>query len=862
MKKRFLGFVNFIFCLSAVLLNLNTARAGAPVVHISPKPTWLSACKPYNKQPSLRSIEGGYFFELVEHQVQVEKQADYHHLVRQIVSDEGIQNGSEISVTFDPAFETLDFHDITVWRDNKPQNRLKSSAFKVLADEKELSDFIYQGSYSALCILDDIRKGDRIEYSYTITGHNPIFQGKYCDFLYFQYGQNVQHQYTSLIYSTQRNLHIKAFNTLSAPKISEAEGLKRYEWEDFQVKPALDDDSAPAWFDARASVQVSEFNNWAEVSDWALSINQPKTNITGEFRAEVRKLQKASDGDKEKYFRSAVKLVQNEVRYMGIEIGPYSHRANDPQKVFNQRYGDCKDKSLLLVSMLQAGGIDAHMVLVNADIKEHINDFIPGSDVFNHAVVVAGVGGKQVWVDATIDDQGGEGANIYFPDYGAGLILKSGTQSLTNIPAQDAGKTISEEKYTIKDVRSPVTFQVTTTYTGYEADDARDMLASKGMATVEKNYLDYYAKIYSKIESVDSIAVIDNEAKNILTTVEHYKITDFFKKDSTTGKYNADFYADDIKHELPSITNQNKTPVAVTYPFNVDHTKKIILPNQWDIDGAHAGISRDAYKFSSDYTASGDTLSLNYKFSYLKNFVPVDKLDQFKQDISQLEDRELGYSITIPASWESDTETSNFNQWMLNLALLIALVLGIGGFLIYRRETPAIVFEYGSTFIPIGGWLVLVMIGLFITPVFSLVNLDNGNYFDMKTWAKLGTYTHRSAFEAHFVFEMCGHVIFLCFSAFCLVLFLKKRDILPRCIIAYFVFGLVFNVANLVFANSIPNVKVPESYLTAVIRSVVTAAIWIPYFIVSTRVKETFIVPYPSYNYSYESAEETMYKDK
>src|ERR1700740_1077127 len=119
MKKRFLGFASFIFCLSAVLLNLNAARAGAPLVHVSPKPTWLSACKPYDKMPSLRSIEGGYFFELVEHQVQVEKQADYHHLVRHIVSNNGIQNGSEISVSFDPAFETLEFHQITVWRDNK-----------------------------------------------------------------------------------------------------------------------------------------------------------------------------------------------------------------------------------------------------------------------------------------------------------------------------------------------------------------------------------------------------------------------------------------------------------------------------------------------------------------------------------------------------------------------------------------------------------------------------------------------------------------------------------------------------------------------------------------------------------------------
>jgi transglutaminase-like putative cysteine protease len=36
---------------------------------------------------------------------------------------------------------------------------------------------------------------------------------------------------------------------------------------------------------------------------------------------------------------------------MGIEMGQYSHKANNPERVFKQRYGDCKDKSLLLVSM-------------------------------------------------------------------------------------------------------------------------------------------------------------------------------------------------------------------------------------------------------------------------------------------------------------------------------------------------------------------------------------------------------------------------------------------------------------------------------------------------------------------------------
>ena len=56
---------------------------------------------------------------------------------------------------------------------------------------------------------------------------------------------------------------------------------------------------------------------------------------------------------RQKYFRVAVNFVQNEIRYMGIETGKYSHKANSPEKVFKQRYGDCKDKSLLLASILK-----------------------------------------------------------------------------------------------------------------------------------------------------------------------------------------------------------------------------------------------------------------------------------------------------------------------------------------------------------------------------------------------------------------------------------------------------------------------------------------------------------------------------
>jgi hypothetical protein len=282
----------------------------------------------------------------------------------------------------------------------------------------------------------------------------------------------------------------------------------------------------------------------------------------------------------------------------------------------------------------------------------------------------------------------------------------------------------------------------------------------------------------------------------------------------------------------------------------------MILPYSWNITPGHNEINRDAYRFSSDYSASGDTLSLNYKFSYLKSFVPVEKLDEFRRDIKQLSEEDLGYSVDIPGNLITNNQAPEINQWMLNFALFLVLIMVMGGVLIYRIETPAIVFSHGSTFRPIGGWLILVAIGLFLTPLYAIYNLIKGIYFKLSVWNNFSGYSYGASLKAHLIFGMAGEIIIMGAAIFCLVLFLKRRDILPKFIIGYFVFGLVFNIANFIFISYVSHYKVPSAYPTAILRSFITAAIWITYFLKSTRVQETFIVPYPSYNYSYESTPE------
>ncbi len=91
--------------------------------------------------------------------------------------------------------------------------------------------------------------------------------------------------------------------------------------------------------------------------------------------------------------------VQRQISYKAIEFGVRSRRPNAPTVTLQQRYGDCKDQSLLLHQMLSAVGIKSHLTLVNTGST--IMPSLPTLDQFNHMVVHVPMLGPEWLIDPT-----------------------------------------------------------------------------------------------------------------------------------------------------------------------------------------------------------------------------------------------------------------------------------------------------------------------------------------------------------------------------------------------------------------------------------------------------------------------------
>ncbi|HWZ02663.1 MAG TPA: DUF2569 domain-containing protein, partial [Mucilaginibacter sp.] len=486
---------------------------------------------------------------------------------------------------------------------------------------------------------------------------------------------------------------------------------------------------------------------------------------------------------------------------------------------------------------------EAHLALINTDLGDKIEDFIPSPILFDHAVVVATINGEKVWADATIANQGGKGTDLYFPPYREGLILSAGNTGLTKIKETRTGTINCVENFDVHDEITPVKLSVTTTYTLDEADDIRDRIATTGISQTEKNYLDYYSKTYSKIDAVDSLIIKDDRVKNELITIESYKIHDFFKRDSVTGKYNADFYADYVRHQLPDVDGQVNTPVSVNYPYNIDYTIHIFMPGGWDnISDEQYELNRSTYKFATDKKVKGDDLALHYQFAYLKDYVPMDKLTEFKQDIKDLKDDKLSYSFYyIP-----DIEKMPFklNRIMFLVSIVVVCLFTLLALKIYKTETREETFANRVYAAPaLGGWLIVLITVIFASALRMTNHLVEDGYFGMSKWDYFTNGEISLIYRALLLFEMIANMGLISYCCFCLLLIFKKRDIAPPMIKRLLLFSVLFISCDYLL-NTFLKAQLSNYDDEQIIQAVVMAAIWTYYLNVSTRVKATFIVPY------------------
>lgn len=160
--------------------------------------------------------------------------------------------------------------------------------------------------------------------------------------------------------------------------------------------------------------------------------------------------------------------VQKEISYTAIEFGTRARRPNSAAQTLQQRYGDCKDQSLLLHQLLSAVGIDSHLALVNNEWRTQTT--LPTLDQFNHMVVHVPSLGENRLIDPTNKNLPPTAWHADSLWHTHALLLQSGKVRLVPPhPAPAAESSLVESRRTIRPEGDAWQVEETFTLHGYYA---------------------------------------------------------------------------------------------------------------------------------------------------------------------------------------------------------------------------------------------------------------------------------------------------------------------------------------------------------------------------------------------------------
>ncbi len=342
---------------------------------------------------------------------------------------------------------------------------------------KDMKD---ESTYDGYSLMGDLRKKKfdfySRDYPYTVEyeeedDKNGIFS---LDYWMPQENQYIAVEYSKLTVITPQSLpfRYKQLNYPGDPVITQAGDKKVYTWEIKNVSAKVKEPFAPSWKELVTSVSVAptdfkiggysgNMNNWGNFGMFINSLLQGRDQLPDALRQKIHELTDTIKNPEEKV-NTLYRFLQENTRYISVQLGIGGWQPFDANYVYNNKYGDCKALSNFMVSMLKEAGIKADYVLISAgpNVNGLVADF--PSNQFNHATVCVPLGKDSMWLECTdqtmpadyISNFTGNRQAILVDEKGGHIVNTINYTSDDNLQVRHITATIDESGKLMADVHS------------------------------------------------------------------------------------------------------------------------------------------------------------------------------------------------------------------------------------------------------------------------------------------------------------------------------------------------------------------------------------------------------------------------
>ena len=584
-------------------------------------PKWvLDVPLPPEEKPKEWGVRNNWCL-LLDSQLNIAESTTYTHQVYKIWNSFDAEELSNLMISFEPTKEKLTLHSCFIERNGVRINKLDMSELRIIQPEDE--HLIYSGTLSAIMFLEDIRPGDILEYSFSsvISNQNlPVGYG-----LPLQFPCSWNKLYRRIIKAPGHSYQI---NYPSDWKSYLHEEPQEYIWEIEPSPRCHTEHDQPPGYVSSATFEISESKNWNDYVRKLTSLYQLNTAFDQD--PEVIGLinsWRSSFSSVEEQALAALRFVQDEVRYLGLEDGLKGFVPSAPLLTLKRRFGDCKGKTQLFRAFLNALEIPSYACLVSTTKQKGIKNCLP-NNIFNHVITCIVLSDELVFVDPTSIYEGGTLRDSSLP-YGYGLIVSEKTQDLTPIPQPIVHPEINcSTSLILSDDQAEM--QITVHAYGNQANDWRYRVNHSGANHLLENYRMELESQFDSVQIKNSVQINDDREHNHICATASFIISNpwiFFKE-----------YDQELFYFKPIFLSQYTDPIETNRetPYYLPHAR---IKESISIDDGIIGTDNETIDndtFTLKVEVSGN--KVEYDLFTHRDTIPSDQIESLSNELNKARD--------------------------------------------------------------------------------------------------------------------------------------------------------------------------------------------------------------------------------
>jgi len=206
-------------------------------------------------------------------------------------------------------------------------------------------------------------------------------------------------------------LRYKAYNFSGAAKESAANGIKSYEWQAENILTKKTEPFMPGWGRScpRVALAPTEYEiesfkgkmtTWKDFGAFIYQLTKNRDVLPPQLAQKAKELT-AGVTDNNKKIEILYKYLQDNTRYISVQLGIGGWQTIPAEKVAQNGYGDCKALTNFMAALLREVGIPSKYTIINSGDDGLYTDVDFVSNQFDHVILCIPMKKDSVWLECT-----------------------------------------------------------------------------------------------------------------------------------------------------------------------------------------------------------------------------------------------------------------------------------------------------------------------------------------------------------------------------------------------------------------------------------------------------------------------------